>query len=147
MVLPEFRVPGPKFKSELPVTVSVPLIPKPAFAPTPPLPPMLEVPDAVKGPSRFKLPVALVRVALLRVRALRNTELMATVSEVGAEVLESNILLAAVKLWTDCTLFARVTVVPANGVSMQTSSVSTGRTPVLQFAAVVHCPSFALPVH
>src|SRR5712691_676343 len=146
MTLPVFKVPGPKFASEPLMTVSVPPTTRPALALTPVVPPMLEVPDDVKGPSSVKLP-ALLRVAPLRVRELRNTELLATVSEVVAEVLERAKLLAAVKLRTDWALFANVTVVPANAVSMQTMSLKPGMTPVFQFLPVVHCPSPPRPVH
>src|SRR6266478_7670997 len=137
MTLPKVSVPGPKFTSEPLMTVSVPLTVSPALALTPVVPPMLEVPIDVKRPSSAKLP-ALLKVAPFRVRALRNTELAATVSEAAAVALERTKLLAAVKLWTDCTLFASVTVVPANCVLMQTSSVATGTLTGFQFDAVVH---------
>src|SRR5260370_11648821 len=148
MTLPEFRVPGPKFASELPGTASVPLTVYPAFALAPLVALMLEDPDDVKRPLMVKFPT-LPRVAPFKVRALRNRELRATLSEVGAvpEALERTKLLAAVKLLTDCWLFASVTVVPANGVSMHTSLIGPGTTPVLQFFAFVQSPSPAVPVH
>src|SRR5260370_42678451 len=106
---------------------------------------MLEDPDDVKRPLMVKFPT-LPRVAPFKVRALRNRELRATLSEVGAvpEALERTKLLAAVKLWTDCGLFASVTVVTANGVSMHASSVARGTLGAepgaagCQFVAVVH---------
>src|SRR5216683_1540043 len=148
MTLPKVSVPGPKFTSEPLMTVSVPLAVSPALALTPVVPPMLEVPIDVKRPSSAKLP-ALLKVAPFRVRALRNTELAATVSEAAEVALERTKLLAAVKLWTDCTLLDRVTVEPANGVSMHTSSVTRGTLAGFQFVGVVHWLSggTAPPVH
>ena|ERR1700676_339023 len=85
-----------------------------------------------------------------KVRVFRKLELAARVSEVKL----SAKLAAAVKLLTDCALFASVTVVPANFVSMQTSSVARGTLAAepstgCQFVGVVHWPSAgaALPVH
>src|SRR6266404_3070673 len=130
------------------MTFSVPLIANPPFALTPPAPavmPMLEFPDDVKRPLTTTVP--LLSAAPFRVNAFRNEELAPTVSEVAAVVLDSTKLLAAVKLWTDCWLFASVTVVPANGVSMHAMSLTPGKRFVFQFAAVVHCPSPPLPVH
>ena len=72
-----------------------------------------------------------------RVSVFRKLELAARVSVVKL----SAKLAAEIKLWTDCALFANVTVVPANCVSMQTSSVARGTRAGFQFAAVVHCPS------
>jgi len=149
IALPEFRTPGPKFASELRATVSVPLTFRPAFATTPLPELMIEVPVDVKGPWSNKLVPGALRVAPFTVTALRNTALAETESEVAVVAPERTKLLAAVKVRTDCTLFARVTVVPANGVSMHTSSLARGTLAGFQFAAVVHCPSAgaARPVH
>lgn len=136
----------------VPVIVSVLLLvtKKPAFALTPPtFPPILDVPDDVKGPLRVKFP-PLLRVEPVRVSALRNVELAATVSEVATEALERTNLLAAVRLLTDCAWpLASVTVAPANGVLMHTSSVAKGTLAGFQFVGVVHWLSggTAPPVH
>jgi len=145
MVLPEFRVAGPKLAKVVPVIVSVPLTVNPAFALTPAAPPMLEVPDDVKRPLRVKLP-ALLRVEPVRPNAFRSVELAATVSEVGTEVLLRMNLLAAVRLWTDCWLLESTTKEPANGVSMQTSSDASGALPRFQFNGENQLLSTA-PVH
>src|SRR6266850_410050 len=104
IILPEFSVPAPKFTSEFPVTVSVPLIAMPPFALTaPPTPvlPTLDVPNDVKRPWMSQKPL-IVSAAPFKVRAFRNCPAKVTLSEVEADVLERTKLLAASKLLTDC---------------------------------------------
>jgi hypothetical protein len=83
-----------------------------------------------------------------KVRVFRKLELAARVSEVKL----SAKLAAEIKLWTDAAVFDSVTVVPADGVSMQASSLAPGTALtfpgiVIQFPAVFHRRSPAFPVH